>query len=121
MTSTLRASECFRFETRDPRSDDRRRIVEVARETVTIWRVVSGVSMTVRLTPEAYRGVTLRIRGLEGGRFHYEVRLAHRDPDLSVTLDSGDDLGGMEALWREWTAYLGLPALAGRSDASTLP
>lgn len=77
--------------------------------------------MTIRLALAAYRGVALRIRGLEGGRFHYEVRLAHRDPDLSVALDAGDDLAAMEARWRDWTAYLRLPALAGRSDASDAP
>jgi hypothetical protein len=121
VTSLLRASECFRIEMRDSRSDDRRRIVEVGRETVTIRRAVAGVSMTIRLAREAYRGVALRIRGLEGGRFAYEVRLTHHDPDLSVVLGAGDDLAAMEAQWRAWTAYLRLPALAGRADAWDAP
>ena len=93
----------------------------MGRETVTIWRAVAGVSMIIRLPSEAYRGVALRIRGLECGRFSYEVGLAHRDPDLSVVLGVGDDLAAMEAQWREWVDHLRLPALAGRSEASDAP
>ncbi|WP_147262834.1 DUF6101 family protein [Roseiarcus fermentans] len=106
------------IETRDPRSDDRRRIVEVGREAVTIRRAVAGVSMTIRLSCRAYRGVALRIGALECGRFHYEVKLTHSDPDLSIVLGAGDDLAAMEAQWLEWVDCLGLPALAGRSEAS---
>ena len=97
VTSPLKASDCIRIEACDPRSDNRRRVVEVAREGVTIRRVVAGVSMAIRVEPRAYRGVALRITGLVDGRFHYEVRLAHRDPDLSVPLGEGEDLVAIEA------------------------
>ena len=116
-----RAQTCFSIESRDPRSDDRRRIVEVAQGSVTIRRAVAGVAMTIRVSWDAYRGVALRIRALEGDRFRYEVRLVHRDPDLSVVLGEGDDLAAIEAQWREWAAWLGRPALAGRTEAVDAP
>ncbi len=121
VTSPLKASDCIRIEACDPRSDNRRRIVDVAREAVTIQRAVSGVSMAIRVESRAYRGVALTIAGLEDGRFHYEIRLAHRDPDLSVPLGEGEDLAAIEAQWREWVAFLRLPALAGRSEAAEVP
>jgi hypothetical protein len=121
VTSPLNASDCIRIEVWDPRSDNRRRIVDVSREAITIRRAVAGVSMTIRVDSHAYRGVALRITGLEDGRFHYEVRLAHRDPDLSVPLGEGDDLSGVEAQWREWVAFLRLPALAGRAGSADTP
>lgn len=116
-----RAETWFSIESRDPRSDDRRRIVEVRRGSVTIRRAVAGVAMTIRVSSDAYRGVALRIRALEGDQFHYEVRLTHRDPDLSVVLGEGEDLAAMEAQWREWVAFLRLPALAGRADSVDAP
>jgi hypothetical protein len=117
VTSSLQAPDCIRIEAFDPRSDNRRRVVEVAREAVTIRRAVGGVTMAIRVEPRAYRGVALRIIGLEDGRFHYEVRLTHRDPDLSVPLGEGWDLAAIDAQWREWVAFLGLPALAGRIES----
>ena len=116
MNALVKAFDCIRIEASDPRSDDRRRIVEVAREAVTIRRAVAGVSMAIRVEPSAYRGVALRVTGLEDGRFHYEVRLGHRDPDLSVPLGEDDDLAVIERQWRGWVAFLGLPALAGRTE-----
>ncbi len=121
VTSPLKASDCIRIEASDPRSDDRRRVVEVGRESVTIRRSVAGVPMAIRLASSAYRGVVLRVAGLESGRFHYEVRLTHRDPDLSVPLGEGDDLSAIEGQWRGWVAFLGLPALAGRTELADTP
>ena len=121
VTSPLKASDCIRIEACDPRSDDRRRIVDVSRDAVTIRRAVAGVSMAVRVESRAYRGVALRITGLEEGRFHYEVRLTHRDPDLSVPLAEGHEPAVMEAQWREWIALLRLPALVGRLESADIP
>ncbi len=117
VTSPLKAPDYIQIEAFDARSDNRRRIVEVARETVTIRRAVAGVAMAIRVESRAYRGVALRVTGLEDGRFYYEVRLAHRDPDLSVPLGEGEDLAAVEAQWREWVAFLRLPALAGRFES----
>ena len=80
--------------------------------------MVAGVSMAIRIDPSAYRGVALRVAGLEDGRFHYEVKLLHRDPDLSVPLAEGEDVAAAEAQWREWVGFLGLPALVGRTASA---
>ena len=93
-------------------------MIHLAREAVTISRAVAGVSMAIRLSPSAYRGVTLRVTALREGRFQYEVRLLHRDPDLSVLLAEGCDRAPIEAQWREWVRFLRLPALAGRNEAN---
>jgi hypothetical protein len=121
VTPLIKALDCIRIEASDPRSDNRRRLVEVEREAVTIRRAVAGVPMAIRVASSAYRGVALRVTGLERGRFHYEVRLTHRDPDLSVLLGEGEDLAAIEAQWRAWVAFLGLPALAGRTESTDTP
>ncbi len=89
----------------------------MGRETVTIRRAVAGVSMAIRLSASAYRGVSLRAQALRDGRFHYEVELMHRDPDLSVMLARGCDRAAIEARWRDWVRFLQLPALVGRNEA----
>ena len=104
----------FRIEAADPRADNRRRVIQVAREGVAIRRKVRGVAMTIRVASSAYRGVALRIVGLDDGRFHYEVRLAHADPDLSVSLAEGHDQRAVETEWRRWVRFLRTPALVGR-------
>lgn len=109
-----------RIEAFDPRSDNRRRVIDVGREGVTIRRAVAGVSMAIRIASSAYRGVTLRVTGLQDGRFHYEVKLLHRDPDLSVSLAAGDDRVLVEGEWQGWVRFLGLPALVGRTETADL-
>lgn len=104
------------IEAGDPRADNRRRVVEVARDKVVIRRMVAGVAMAVRVATASYLGVTLRVIGLQDGRFRYEARLLHRDPDFSVPLGEGNDQDRMEAQWREWVRLLRLPALVGRSE-----
>ena len=121
VTSPLKLSDSIRIEAFDPRSDNRRRIVDLSREAITIRRAVAGVLMAIRLESRAYRGVALRITGLDDGRFHYEVRLAHRDPDLSVPLGEGEEMATMETQWREWVVFLRLPALAGRGESADTP
>ena len=106
------------FETGDPRSDNRRRVIDVARDIVTIRRAVAGVPMAIRVPSSAYRGVGLRVAGLEEGRFRYEVRLLHRDPDLSVPLAEGGDGSQIEDAWRAWVAFLRLPALVERVEGA---
>ncbi len=118
VTASSNAAQSTRFEAVDPRSDDRRRVVDVARESVTIRRAVAGVSMSIRIASSAYRGVTLRITGLEGGGFRYEAMLLHRDLDLSVSLAAGADRAEVECQWREWVRFLRLPALVGRTEAA---
>jgi hypothetical protein len=118
VTALSKAWQWERFEAVDPRADNRRRVIEVARESVMIRRAVAGVSMSIRIASSAYRGVTLRVTSLEDGRFTYEAMLLHQDPDLSVSLASGEDRAEVESQWREWVRFLRLPALVGRTETA---
>jgi hypothetical protein len=110
----------LRVEGDDARADNRRRVIEVARETIIIHRTVARVTMTIRVPAIAYRGVALRLTGLTGGGLRCEVRLAHRDPDLCVLLAEGDSQAAVEARWRAWVRFFGLPALVERIEAGAL-
>ena len=110
----------LRVEGDDARADNRRRVIDVARHAVIIHRTVARVTMTIRVPAIAYRGVALRLTGLSGGGVRCEVRLAHRDPDLCVLLAGGDDRAAIEARWREWVGFFGLPALVERIEAGAL-
>jgi hypothetical protein len=105
-----------RIEASDPRADGRRRVVLLARDRVVIARSVAGVFMHIAMAPNAYRGVVLRLNALRDNVFHYEIRLAHRDPDLSVTLQEASDDSEIQAEWRLWARFLGLPALVEREE-----
>jgi uncharacterized protein DUF6101 len=109
-------AEPRRIEACDPRADGRRRVVLLARDRVVIARSVAGVFMHIAMTPNAYRGVVLRMAALEDGVFHYEIRLAHRDPDLSVTLHEANDDSEIKAEWRLWARFLRLPTLVEREE-----
>ena len=108
----------LRFETCDPRADNRRRVIDVERDRVTIRRAVAGVHMAIRVSASAYRGVGLRVAALEEGRFRYEIRLLHRDRDLSVSLAEGYDQKVIEDEWRAWVGFLRLPALVERIEGA---
>jgi hypothetical protein len=114
-------AEPRRIEVSDPRADGRRRVVLLARDRVVIARSVAGVFMHIAMTPNAYRGVVLRLSALQDGIFHYEIRLAHRDPDLSVTLHEACDDSEIGAEWRLWARFLGLPALVEREEGCAEP
>jgi len=116
----MRAIERQPFEVCDPRSDTGWRLVDVRREAVAIRRIVAGVPMAIRVPSAAYQGVALRLTGLEDGRFRYEVKLLHRDPDLSVPLAEGEDQASAETQWRDWVRFLGLPALVGRTESGVM-
>jgi len=120
VSSSSKTQHSLRIEACDPRSDDRRRVVDVDREAVVIRRAVAGVRIAIRVVSSAYRGVALRITRLDEGRFHYEVSLLHRDPDLSVPLAQGEDKAAVEAQWREWVGFLGLPAFVGRTATADI-
>jgi hypothetical protein len=110
----------LRVEGDDARADNRRRVIDVARETILIHRTVARVTMTIRVPAIAYRGVALRLTGLTRGGVRTEVRLAHRDPDLCVLLAEGDDQAAIEARWRAWVRFFELPALVERIEAGAL-
>jgi hypothetical protein len=115
VSHSLKPAQFLRIEACDPRADNRRRVIDVARDGVVIHRSVAGVAMAIRVLSSAYRGVALRVTGLHEGRFRYEARLLHRDPDLSVPLAEGEDQETIETQWREWVRFLRLPALVGRT------
>jgi hypothetical protein len=114
-------AEPRRIEVSDPRADGRRRVVLLARDRVVIARSVAGVFMHIAMTPNAYRGVVLRLSALQDGIFHYEIRLAHRDPDLSITLHEASDDSEIKAEWRLWARFLGLPTLVEREEGRAEP
>jgi len=105
----------------DPRADGRRREVTLGAGRVEILRSVGGVRMNISVAANAYRGVVLRLRGLESERFAYEVELRHTDPDLCVTLLEADDDDEIQAEWRLWARYLGLPTLVEREEGRAEP
>jgi Family of unknown function (DUF6101) len=96
-------------------------MVELSREAVVFRRVVAGVSMSIRVDSSAFRGITLRIVGLEDGRFRYIVQLLHHDRDLSVRLAEDEDVAAVKAQWRKWISFFGLPAFVGRTSSSDVP
>jgi hypothetical protein len=58
---------------------------------------------------------------MEDSRFTYAVELAHRDPDLSVTLCEAEDDADIRAEWRLWARFLGLPTLVEREEGRAEP
>jgi Family of unknown function (DUF6101) len=114
-------AEPRRIEVSDPRADGRRRVVLLARDRVVIARSVAGVFMHIAMAPNAYRGVVLRLTTLRDDGFHYEIRLAHRDPDLCVTLQESSDDSEIQAEWRLWAKFLGLPTLVEREEGRAEP
>ncbi|RYB04988.1 DUF6101 family protein [Lichenibacterium ramalinae] len=100
----------------DSRADNRRRSVLLSRDRVTIDRSYRGIAMRLSVPVSAYRGVCVGVRSGENGGFVYELRLAHRDPDLSVLLDEALDESRIWAEWRASAGFFGLPALIERND-----
>jgi hypothetical protein len=103
------------IEADDPRADNRRRAIAIAPEAVIIHRSVARVAMTIRVPSSAYRAVVLRLTDISYGIW-CEVRLTHRDPDLSVLLAESDDQAVIEACWHNWACFFSLPALVERID-----
>jgi Family of unknown function (DUF6101) len=105
-----------RMEASDARADGRRRVVIVEEDRIAIARSVAGVFMRINLAPSAFRGILLRLASLDDSGFHYEVHLAHRDPDLSVRLAESDDQAEAEDAWRQWARFFNLSALVERVE-----
>jgi hypothetical protein len=108
--------ETLRFEAIDARADGQRRTVSLSRDMVVIARRREGVLMRIALAPRAFLGVLLRLVGLQDGAFRFEVRLAHRDPELGVTLFAGDDRAEAHRAWKRFARFVGAPALIERAE-----
>lgn len=100
----------------DARADGAARFVRLSRERVTIDRSFRGVAMRLSIPVEAYRGVCVGIKPREEGGVTYELSLAHRDADLSVSLVEAPDDSEIWADWRSWAAFFGLPTLIERNE-----
>jgi hypothetical protein len=109
-------SETQKHEAVDIRADGRRRFVTVAQDRVVIARSVGGVAMRITIAPRRYAGVLLSLARLDGGGFGYEVRLAHADPDLCVTLAQVREEAEARTHWRHWADTLALPRLVERIE-----
>jgi hypothetical protein len=114
VSAALDFSTSRHIEAHDARADGFKRLVIVSREGVLIKRAVAGVAMSIRLTPGDFRGLVLRLARAADNQFHYELSLAHRDPDLSVLLAEATDQRQIEREWRAWARLTGLPAFVER-------
>ena len=92
----------------DPRADDGHRMILLGQRCVTIKRRLRGVKMHLSVPVENYLGVVMAHEGRPDGAI-YRVSLAHRDPDLSVTLKESRSRAAMIEAWHHWSAYFAAP------------
>jgi hypothetical protein len=97
----------------DARADGGRRMILLASRCITIKRRLRGVKMHLRVPVESYAGVVLTREEHPSGAF-FSVRLAHRDPELSIMLQAASNQHTSMDAWRRWAAYFGMPALIER-------
>lgn len=110
-----------RLTAQDPRADGQHREILLSADAVTIRRRLNGIAMRVSVPVRAYDGVCVALRPTGSGEVGYEIRLAHRDADLSVSLAQAADDLDIWADWRSWARFFGLPALVERSDGMEAP
>ena len=122
IASSVEASGAARAElsSSDARADQCRRDVTLSRDRVTIDRNYRGIAMRLSVPMSAYQGVCVAVRTTEDGGFVYELRLDHRDPELSVTLAEAREEREIWADWRSCAGYFDLPALVERNDGPEL-
>ncbi len=89
----------------DPRADDARRTVHVGATLVIIERVLEGVKMRIGVPVAAYRHLVVAVR-VPAGRATLVLR--HDDPDLDVTLATGEATA-MALAAKDWAVVLGRP------------
>jgi hypothetical protein len=94
----------------DARADGGRRMILLASRCITITRRLQGVKMHLRVPVQSYAGVVLAREEDPSGTL-FSVRLAHRDPELSVTLRAERNRRASIDAWRQWAAYFAMPAL----------
>ncbi len=110
----------------DSRADQGMRLITLANDMIRIERVLKGVKMRIHIPAQAYCGVTLQIRTRQEGDV-YEVKLAHRDPELSVFLEASKDRQQAEDLRRQWMDFFVRPerekhlALVTSGDTKAIP
>ncbi len=108
-----------RFEAADEAADEQRRIVELHRERVVLRRSVRGMRMAVNMPIAAFRGVAIRLKGIENSPpAEIAVVLEHDDPALSLPLFASAECDDIVAEWQSWGRVLGLPLLVAEGDGS---
>lgn len=100
----------------DTRADDKSRKVRLSRDRITIDRSYCGVAMRLSIPVDAYQGVCVGLRRAHTGGVTYELRLAHRDAELSVSLAEAPDDREIWADWQSWARFFGLPTLIERNE-----
>lgn len=94
----------------DARADGGRRMVLLDPRYVTIKRRLQGMKMHLSVPIENYLGVAIASeKRLDG--ILYRVILAHRDPELCVTLSETGDRRKLRESWRCWAAFFAMPRL----------
>lgn len=104
----------------DARADGGRRMILLAPRCVTIRRHLRGMKMQLRVPVESYTGVVLSRENRPAGAL-FNVRLWHRDPELSVTLRASNDRSTSVEAWHQWSAYFAMPALIERGGRHVEP
>ncbi len=94
----------------DARADGGRRMVLIERWRVTIRRRVQGMKMHLSLPVQSYLGVAIGREQRRDGAL-YRISLAHRDPELCVTLKQASDLAAMRDAQRHFAAFFAMPLL----------
>jgi len=107
----------LRFEAADQAADGHVRVVDLHRERVVLRRAVRGIKMALNLPVAAYLGVAIRIEPpADDTAGAVTIVLAHRDPQLSLTLYRAADCGDVVAEWQAWGRTLGLPLMIAEAD-----
>lgn len=92
----------------DPRADGATRRVYMIGGRIVIDRSFAGMAMRIGLPCSAYKGVVLTLHVVHDAP-RFVIRLAHDDPDLSVTLWRSDDDADVVAQWRAFANITHLP------------
>jgi hypothetical protein len=107
----------LRFEAADQAADGHLRVVDLHRERVVVRRAVHGIKMALNLPVAAYLGVAIRIEPpADDTAGAVTIVLAHRDPQLSLTLYRAADCSDVVAEWQAWGRTLGRPLLIVEAD-----
>jgi hypothetical protein len=94
----------------DPRADGGRRMVLLGPRCVMIKRRVQGMKMHLSVPVKNYVGVVIACEeGADGAL--YRISLAHRDPELCVTLKEARDQSASLEAWRRWARFFSMPTL----------
>lgn len=94
----------------DARADGGRRMILLDPRYVTIKRRVGGMKMHLSVPIENYLGVVIACENQREGAL-YRISLAHRDPELCVTLKETRDRPRILDAWRRWAAFFAMPRL----------